>query len=75
LVITAKFFTAGDHAGHERNEEFHRRIKTQTALPTPETAPMLLWAQLSPGQIQVRKVDGWEAPSHPIEPVTLDLAI
>ncbi len=26
------------------NEEFRRRIKTQTVLPCPETVPMLLWA-------------------------------
>ena len=25
------------------NEEFKRRIKTQTVLPCPETVPMLLW--------------------------------
>ena len=28
------------------NEEFKRRIKTQTVLPCPETVPMLLWALL-----------------------------
>ena len=41
------------------NEEFKRRIKTQTVLPCPETVPMLLWALLASGQIQMRKVDGW----------------
>ena len=29
------------------NEEFKRRIKTQTVLPCPETVPMLLWALLA----------------------------
>ena len=56
------------------NEEFRRRIKTQTALPCAETVPMLLWALLASGQIQMRKVDGWETLSQPPAPMTLDLA-
>ncbi|MBU3032454.1 IS256 family transposase [Paracoccus marinaquae] len=56
------------------NEEFRRRIKTQTVLPSPETVPMLLWALLASGQIQMRKVDGWETLSQPIEPCALDRA-
>jgi len=56
------------------NEEFRRRIKTQTVLPCAETVPMLLWALLASGQIQMRKVDGWETLSQPIEPMPLYLA-
>lgn len=56
------------------NEEFRRRIKTQTVLPCAETVPMLLWALMASGQIQMRKVDGWETLDQPIEPITLDLA-
>jgi putative transposase len=56
------------------NEEFRRRINTQTVLPCAETVPMLLWALLASGQIQMRKVDGWETLSQPIEPFTLDQA-
>jgi putative transposase len=56
------------------NEEFRRRIKTQTVLPCAETVPMLLWALLASGQIQMRKVDGWETLIQPIEPMALDLA-
>ena len=56
------------------NEEFRRRIKTQTVLPCAETVPMLLWALLASGQIQMRKVDGWETLSQPLEPMSLDLA-
>ncbi len=56
------------------NEEFRRRIKTQTVLPCAETVPMLLWALMASGQIQMRKVDGWETLSQPIDPSTLDLA-
>ena len=56
------------------NEEFRRRIKTQTVLPCAETVPMLLWALLASGQIQMRKVDGWETLSQPLEPLPLDLA-
>ena len=56
------------------NGEFRRRIKTQTVLPCAETVPMMLWALLASGQIQMRKVDGWETLSQPIEPMPLDLA-
>jgi putative transposase len=56
------------------NGEFRRRIKTQTVLPCAETVPMLLWALLASGQIQMRKVDGWETLSQPLEPMPLDLA-
>jgi len=56
------------------NEEFRRRIKTQTVLPCAETVPMLLWALLASGQIQMRKVNGWETLSQPLEPIALDLA-
>jgi putative transposase len=51
------------------HEEFKRRIKTQTVLPSAETAAMLFWALLASGQITMRKVDGWqclsEKPSDP----------
>ena len=56
------------------HEEFRRRIKTQAVLPDAETAPMLFWALLASGQIVMRKVDGWETLSRPIDPETLDLA-
>src|ERR1700730_179710 len=41
------------------HEEFKRRIKTQTVLPSADTAAMLFWALLASGQISMRKVDGW----------------
>jgi putative transposase len=41
------------------HEEFKRRIKTQTVLPSAQTAAMLFWALLASGQITMRKVDGW----------------
>src|SRR5271169_4477699 len=41
-------------------EEFKRRIKTQTVLPSADTAAMLFWALLASGQINMRKVDGWK---------------
>jgi putative transposase len=40
------------------DEEFKRRIKTQTVLPSGETAAMLFWALLASGQINMRK--GWQ---------------
>jgi putative transposase len=56
------------------HEEFKRRIKTQTALPSAETAAMLFWALLASGQITMRKVDGWESLSEKASDQILDLA-
>jgi putative transposase len=42
------------------HEEFKRRIKTQTVLPSSDTAAMLFWALVASGQIIMRKVDGWQ---------------
>ena len=56
------------------NGEFRRRIKTQTVLPCAGTVPMRLWALPASGQIQMRKVAGWETLSRPLEPMPLDLA-
>jgi len=48
--------------------EFKRRIKTQTVLPSAETAAMLFWALMASGQISMRKIDGWQSlPTKPIE--------
>jgi len=57
------------------HEEFKRRIKTQTVLPSAETAAMLFWALLASGQITMRKVDGWQTLVEPIgAAVPVDLA-
>ena len=54
------------------HEEFKRRIKTQTVLPSAETAAMLFWALLASGQITMRKVDGWQTLAEkPAEPSRL----
>ena len=54
------------------HEEFKRRIKTQTVLPSAETAAMLFWALLASGQIVLRKVDGWQTLPVPMtKPVDL----
>jgi putative transposase len=42
------------------HEEFKRRIKTQTVLPSADTAAMLFWSLLASGQISMRKIDGWQ---------------
>jgi putative transposase len=56
------------------HEEFKRRIKTQTVLPSADTAAMLFWALLASGQINMRKVDGWQTlATKPIDP-PIDLA-
>lgn len=56
------------------HEEFKRRIKTQTVLPSAETAAMLFWALMASGQISMRKIDGWQ--TLPIKPLDqqIDLA-
>ncbi len=57
------------------HEEFKRRIKTQTVLPSAETAAMLFWALLASGQITMRKVDGWQTLGEKLaDPVPVDLA-
>ena len=54
------------------HEEFKRRIKTQTVLPSAETAAMLFWALLASGQIILRKVDGWQTlDGHLAQPIDL----
>jgi transposase-like protein len=56
------------------HEEFKRRIKTQTVLPSAETAAMLFWALLASGQIAMRKVDGWQTLAEKPSDQILDLA-
>ena len=56
------------------HEEFKRRIKTQTVLPSAETAAMLFWALLASGQITMRKVDGWQTLAEAPTPQCIDLA-
>jgi transposase-like protein len=55
------------------HEEFKRRIKTQTVLPSAETAAMLFWSLLASGQITMRKVDGWPSLGEPPASMHLDL--
>jgi transposase-like protein len=56
------------------HEEFKRRIKTQTVLPSADTAAMLFWALLASGQINMRKVDGWQTLATPPIAQPIDLA-
>jgi transposase-like protein len=56
------------------HEEFKRRIKTQTVLPSAETAAMLFWALLACGQITMRKVDGWQTLAEKPTTQCIDLA-
>jgi len=56
------------------HEEFKRRVKTQTVLPSAETAAMLFWALLASGQITMRKVDGWQSLAEPATTLPIDLA-
>ena len=56
------------------HEEFKRRIKTQTVLPSADTAAMLFWALLASGQINMRKVDGWQTLAEDFIGQPIDLA-
>ena len=56
------------------HEEFKRRIKTQTVLPSAETAAMLFWALLASGQITMRKIDGWRTITTKFIDQPIDLA-
>ena len=56
------------------HEEFKRRIKTQTVLPSADTAAMLFWALLASGQINMRKVDGWQTLATKPSDQPIDLA-
>jgi transposase-like protein len=56
------------------HEEFKRRIKTQTVLPSADTAAMLFWALLASGQIIMRKVDGWQTLSQKPSAQIVDVA-
>src|ERR1700687_3848219 len=56
------------------HEEFKRRIKTQTVLPSADTAAMMFWALLASGQINMRKVDGWQTLSTKPIDQPIDLA-
>ncbi|KKZ11215.1 MAG: transposase [Candidatus Synechococcus spongiarum SP3] len=62
------------NAIEQGNRECRRRIKNQTLLPCAETVPMLFWALLASGKIQMGKVDGWAHLAHPIQPMPLDVA-
>src|SRR4029077_18081355 len=57
------------------HEEFKRRIKTQTVLPSAETAAMLFWALLASGQITMRKVDGWKTLSEKLSASSAQLVV
>src|SRR4051812_860757 len=56
------------------HEKFKRRIKTQTVLPSAETASMVFWALLASGQISMRKVDGWQSLGQTPAKSMIDLA-
>ena len=56
------------------HEEFKRRIKTQTVLPSADTAAMLFWALIASGQINMRKIDGWQTLATKLIDQPIDLA-
>jgi hypothetical protein len=52
------------------HDEFKRRIRAQTVLPSPEIAAVPFWALLASAQITMREVYGWQTlATKPTEPV------
>jgi transposase-like protein len=41
------------------NDEFRRRVKTQSALPSDDTAVILLFSLVASGEIRLCRIDGW----------------
>jgi putative transposase len=41
------------------HEEFRRRVKTQSSLPSEAAALVLLFSPVASGQIKLRPIDGW----------------
>jgi putative transposase len=46
------------------NGEFRRRVKTQSSLPDARAAERLLFGLIISGQIQMRRIDGWQELKH-----------
>jgi putative transposase len=46
------------------NGEFRRRVKTQGSLPDTNAAERLLFGLILSGQIQMRRIDGWQDLKH-----------
>lgn len=46
------------------NGEFRRRVKTQSSLPDARAAERLLFGLIISGQIQMRRIDGWQDLKH-----------
>ena len=67
-------FLPDTNAVDRLHEEFKRRIKTQCALPSAETAAVLFRALVASGQITMRRVDGWQSLEQAPANQPLDLA-
>jgi transposase-like protein len=46
------------------NEEFRRRIKTQSSLPTEDSVLVLLFSLVASGHVRLRRIDGWQDIAH-----------
>ena len=42
------------------NLEFQRRVKTQSSLPSEESAMLIFFGLIASGQIEFRRIDGWQ---------------
>jgi putative transposase len=55
------------------NLEFKRRVKTQSSLPSEESALLIFFGLIRSGQIEFRKINGWQRISKVMEDQTLAL--
>jgi hypothetical protein len=63
-----------DECNRRLHEEFKRRFKTLTVLPSADTAAMLFWALRASGQINIRQVDRWQTTARTTIDQPIDLA-
>jgi putative transposase len=52
-------FIPDTNAIERLHEEFRRRVKTQSSLPSEDAAVVLLFSLVASGQIKLRRIDGW----------------
>src|SRR5262249_18715896 len=85
VILAARSDAAGEYLLYDRKardlrplfktrSDLEGRIKTQTVLPSAETAAMLFWALFAAGQIAMRKVDGWQTLAQKLVDEPIDLA-
>ena len=58
---------SNDQCSGESQREFRRRTKTQASFSSEESAVALLFGLIASGQIQLRRIDGYQRLSEVLE--------